>query len=495
MKRLLISICLLWGIQMPCSAAPATSGMQQAVQEAMQRIDAAERTAQRTQSLEALNAAACEQVIGELGLKGKQREQFAALYNAYRQELARTLDPAAGSTELDEAGQRAALKARLDNIAATAQVKRDYVDKFAAILTAEQIRRLYNTEGAIGTRIKSTAAKRRRSENRVKGSGNLVSQSFGTVGDYTALEVSNDITVTISPTAQQIVVTADDNLIDWVTIDRKGSTLSVGFTPEARSITDAHITAVVPASVALDRLAASSYGSIVCTMPLNRPALRIRIASGGSVQTDVTAEGLELDVTSYGKFDGNVQAQRCTVRVGSGGTVHGTIRCSGECSADLQSYGQFKGDARAAVLTLETGGGATWNGTMHADELHLTATSYGKIVGGIEGGAVTLSAASGGSIGGPFSGREFTASAVSYGKIDLRGKAVVQEGCVTVQSGGDFLAPDLSVARYRVSAASYGKAEVRCTGTLNAETSSGGKIGYAGECRVEARNPDVVRRH
>lgn len=469
--------------------------MRLAVREAMQAIDAAERSAVHTQSLEALNAAACEQVIGELGLKGKQREQFTALYTAYRQELARTLNPATGDTALDEAGQREALKARLDNIAATAQVKRDYVDKFAAILTAEQIRRLYNTEGAIGTRIKSTAAKRRRSENRVTGSGNMVSQSFGIAGDYTALEVSNDVAVTISPTAQQIVVTADDNLIDWVTIDHKGGTLSVGFIPEARSITDAHITVVVPASLSLDRLTVSSYGSIACTTPLNRPTLRIRIASGGSVLTDAAAERLELDVNSYGKFLGTVEAGQCTARIGSGGTMNGTIRCTGECTVDLQSYGQFKGEAQAALLTLVTSGGASWDGALRAGELHLTATSYGKILGPIEGDAVTLATSSGGSIGGLFGAKEFTASAVSYGKINLRGKATVQSATVTVQSGGTFLAPDLSVARYRVTAASYGKADLRCTGTLQAETTSGGRIDYAGECTVEARNPAITKRH
>lgn len=52
-------------------------------------------------------------------------------------------------------------KTKLSNIAATAQVKRDYVDKFAAVLTAEQIRRLYNTEGEIGTNIKRAAVDRR----------------------------------------------------------------------------------------------------------------------------------------------------------------------------------------------------------------------------------------------------------------------------------------------------------------------------------------------
>lgn len=228
MKRILLLLCVLCCIQAPCSASTADSPMRQAMLDAIRAIDDAERTAVSTQSLESLNAAACDQVIRELGLKGKQREQFTALYVTYRDELAKAMH-----TEVTEAAapgqaeQREALKTKLDNIAATARIKRDYVDKFAAILTAEQIRQLYNTEGAISTRIKRTAATRRVRETNVTGSGNIVSQSLGAAGDYSVLEVFNDIEVTVSPTATQIIVTADDNVIDWVTLDRQGGSLTL----------------------------------------------------------------------------------------------------------------------------------------------------------------------------------------------------------------------------------------------------------------------------
>ena len=65
--------------------------MRQAMLDAIRAIDDAERTAVSTQSLESLNAAACDQVIRELGLKGKQREQFTALYVTYRDELAKAM--------------------------------------------------------------------------------------------------------------------------------------------------------------------------------------------------------------------------------------------------------------------------------------------------------------------------------------------------------------------------------------------------------------------
>ena len=495
MKRILLLLCVLCCIQAPCSASTADSPMRQAMLDAIRAIDDAERTAVSTQSLESLNAAACDQVIRELGLKGKQREQFTALYVTYRDELAKAMH-----TEVTEAAapgqaeQREALKTKLDNIAATARIKRDYVDKFAAILTAEQIRQLYNTEGAISTRIKRTAATRRVRETNVTGSGNIVSQSLGAAGDYSVLEVFNDIEVTVSPTATQIIVTADDNVIDWVTLDRQGGSLTLGFRPEARSITDVHITAIVPASASLSRIRANSYGRIVCQMPLKASKVTIEALTGGSVTADADADQLELLANNYGKIQGSLQATRAAVQINTGSIVTASIQCTGDCTISLWNYGQFKGDAQARMLTLDAGGGSTWNGNVVAGDLHLTATNYGKIFGPMHGDTVSLKAAGGGVIRGTFSWKQFTATAIGYGKIDLGGNSTVQHGVVNVNSGGSFSAPDLTVERYEITAASYGKADVRCSGKLSTAITSGGKVSYAGDCTVEAEHPGLVRR-
>lgn len=195
-----------------------------AIAEARAAIDAAETAAVANQSIEELNKAAREQVVRELGLTSRQRKEFEPLYKAYREALDKAVNtPDAGT---DEAAQRQGLKTKLSNIAATAQVKRDYVDKFAAVLTAEQIRRLYNTEGEIGTNIKRAAVDRRRNQNtRLKGSGRMVTQDWGKAGDYTGISAAAFFDVTVSPTARTISVTADDNVIDYLVLERDGGTL------------------------------------------------------------------------------------------------------------------------------------------------------------------------------------------------------------------------------------------------------------------------------
>ena len=275
-----------------------------AIAEARAAIDAAETAAVANQSIEELNKAAREQVVRELGLTSRQRKEFEPLYKAYREALDKAVNtPDAGT---DEAAQRQGLKTKLSNIAATAQVKRDYVDKFAAVLTAEQIRRLYNTEGEIGTNIKRAAVDRRRNQNtRLKGSGRMVTQDWGKAGDYTGISAAAFFDVTVSPTARTISVTADDNVIDYLVLERDGGTLK--FRVNANNTENISVSVVVPASAALRQISAGSYGKVTCKLPLERilrntaarpaPAARTRrlyLAAGVSVAAALLATGILL---------------------------------------------------------------------------------------------------------------------------------------------------------------------------------------------------------
>ena len=222
MKRFFILICAL-GLALGAGAAPGDREMRRAVAEVRAAIDAIESAALESQSLEELNAAAREEVIRELDLSAKQVKAFDPIYKAYREALDRAIRSVPDPVISGEAAQRAALKERLANIAAVAQVKRDYVDRFAEVLTAEQIRLLYNTEGQIGTNIKRAAGESSRQMPRVRsGSCLRVTQDWGEAGDYTAIETGAFFQVVISPSARTITVTADDNVIYFLKLGRRG---------------------------------------------------------------------------------------------------------------------------------------------------------------------------------------------------------------------------------------------------------------------------------
>lgn len=464
-----------------------------AIAEARAAIDAAETAAIENQSLDELNKAAREQVVRELKLSSRQRKEFEPLYKAYREALDKAIDAQANTTATDEASQKRSLKAKLANIAATAQVKRDYVDKFAAVLTAEQIRQLYNTEGSIGTSIKRSNANRNRETRSLNGSGRMVTQNRGAAGDYSSLSVGRNIDVTISPAATGITITADDNVIDYVEAVNNGGRLELRI--NARSTSNISVSAIIPASTHLGTIDASSYSKVDCKMPLKGPSVKINITSGASVSADADAGNLDLTVSSYGKFEGKIACTDCTVNITSGASAQADMRCSGSCTLTATSYAKFKGDIEAASFRGNIPGGASVNGALTVTgELSLDVTSYGKFNGSMHAGTARLAALSGGVINSAFSGGSFSAGATSYGKINLKGSATVASGTVKLTSGGTLDAPDLRVGNYRITATSYSKANVFCTGKLTTETTSGGKVRYDGNCTVEALSENVRRR-
>ena len=475
----------------------ALSEARRAVNATDRQIDRAMAEARRAvanQSIEELNKAAREQVVRELGLTSRQRKEFEPLYKAYREALDKAVNtPDAGT---DEAAQRQGLKTKLSNIAATAQVKRDYVDKFAAVLTAEQIRRLYNTEGEIGTNIKRAAVDRRRNQNtRLKGSGRMVTQDWGKAGDYTGISAAAFFDVTVSPTARTISVTADDNVIDYLVLERDGGTLK--FRVNANNTENISVSVVVPASATLRQISAGSYGKVTCKLPLKGPSVAVSVSSYGSVIADIDTPGTaQLNVSSYGKFSGSVRCNDCELRVSSYGSAQAPVDCRNNCQVTVGSYAKFSNDIKASVLTLKISSGASVSSTLFSDALTLSVDSYAKFSGAVTVNSrqAKLTVSSGGSFSGTFSGNSLEAEVGSYGKINLKGSAQVASAAVRVSSGAVFSAPELRVADYDLTVSNYAKADVWCSGTLRINASTAARITYDGPCRVESLTDNIRRR-
>lgn len=535
MKRLLILICAL-GLTASAPAAPRTAAMRQAVADVRTAIDRAEHLALERQSLEELHAAAREQVVRELKLTREQRKRFDPLYDAYRRALAEAVkaDPTDAATG-DEATQRRRLKDKLENIAATAEVKRDYVDRFAEVLTAEQIRRLYNTEGQIATSIKRATGGKYSSREvvRIKGKGLRATQEWGAAGEYTGIVAPSYFRITVSPSARTITVTADQRLIDYLSLDRTDGVLRFRRNAEIRAEdADIAVDITVPASKALRSLTAGSYGSIDCPVALRGATAEVSVHSYGRVKADLAPAGrATVNVSSYGKFEGTVTCDACEYKLSSYGSATGAVVCRTQGSMTIGSYARFSDPVKAPALGFSVASGASMSGALECEQLRLTVSSYAKVDGAIRAVDAEATLSSDASLHGDVKCRtltlglssyaKFTGSAEcrelrltvqssasfdaklaaerfeafvgSYGKARIQGDASVAKGAVKLASNATFSAPSLRVADYTIDARSYSKADVWCSGTLRIETSTTAQVTYDGPCRVEAM-PGNVRR-
>ncbi|WP_295908365.1 DUF2807 domain-containing protein [uncultured Alistipes sp.] len=498
MKRFFILICAL-GLALGAGAAPGDREMRRAVAEVRAAIDAIESAALESQSLEELNAAAREEVIRELDLSAKQVKAFDPIYKAYREALDRAIRSVPDPVISGEAAQRAALKERLANIAAVAQVKRDYVDRFAEVLTAEQIRLLYNTEGQIGTNIKRAAGESSRQMPRVlSGSGRRVTQDWGEAGDYTAIETGAFFKVVISPSARTITVTADDNVIDFLKLERRGGCLAFSLSPRSsrtRRIENLSISVVVPVSASLREIHVGSYAGVESRMPLRGADFNISMSAYGEVKADLVDSGrTRLQVSSYGTYEGTIECAGAQLSVASYGVLKGALTCTGTADVSVGSYGSLNGDIRAAQVNLAVSSGGKYSGAVKADAASLGVSSYAQAAGAIQVADLKVSVYSSGSLRGAFAGRRCEATVGSYGKLALTGSTVVEDVTVQLSSQGEFSAPDLRVKRYDIRASSYSKAEVWCSELLKIEASSSARVLYDGPGRLETLSDNIRRR-
>lgn len=116
---------------------------------------ATEPVAEEPQTPDEIRAAAREQVISSLNLSKEARRQFEPIYDEYREALAGAVRTA--NEQLGEVSPLNAMKVNLMNVSATAQVKLDYIDRFAEVLSSAQINQLYNSEGAIAWTVRKKA--------------------------------------------------------------------------------------------------------------------------------------------------------------------------------------------------------------------------------------------------------------------------------------------------------------------------------------------------
>ena len=519
MKQLLTFLCALL-FALAGKAAPAGDELKQLLAEARAIVNTADNAADRevsralSEARRAVNATdrqidrAMAEARRAVGASDREIDraiaearaaidaaETAAVANQSIEELDKAVNtPDAGT---DEAAQRQGLKTKLSNIAATAQVKRDYVDKFAAVLTAEQIRRLYNTEGEIGTNIKRAAFDRssRTRSGRLKGSGRMVTQDWGKAGDYTGISAAAFFDITVSPAAKTISVTADDNVIDYLVLERDGGKLK--FRVNANSTENISVSVTVPASASLREISAGSYGKVNCKMPLKGPSVSVSVSSYGSVSADIDTPGAaKLDVSSYGKFAGSVRCSDGELRISSYGSAQAPVECRNSCKLTVGSYAKFSNDIKASDLTVEVSSGASVGSTLTADALTMRIDSYAKFSGAVTVNSrqAKLTVSSGGSFNGTFSGNSLEAEVGSYGKINLKGSAQVASAAVRVSSGAVFSAPELRVADYDLTVSNYAKADVWCSGTLRINASTAARITYDGPCRVESLTDNIRRR-
>lgn len=450
------------------------------------------------EAVAALNEAQVARMIEEFGLTKAQRRKFNAIYTDYRRALERGLKELPRAEELrraSERGQLQYLKDKLDNFATVAEIKRAYVDRFAEVLSPDEIRRLYNAESLTSSRLKEAAATRRRAD-RLVGSGRLTSRTCDDVrSDYTSLQASRGVEVTLGP-GPHTVITADDNVIDYVRLDRQGPVLKIYI--NAGSVSNCTVRVTIPCSPQLNEVSATTAASIASCVDYTLGGssdVRLSASSAGSISLPVTTPGsCTLQLSASSRYEGRIEAGTCSVNLSSASSASGSILCSGNCTVQASGASNLKAHLRAEYADIQLFSASSMQGNLSAVNCRLELSGSSRCTGAVElaeKAALRITSAS--RLNAPLTASSLHLVISSSSRAQItRGK--VDHAAAEITSGSRLDASGLVVRQFQVTASSGSRADVYCTGLLKASCYSGSSITYDGDCRVEYNPPQGIRR-
>lgn len=174
--------------------------------------------------------------------------------------------------------------------------------------------------------------------NTLKGSGNIVTETRPAPRNIHTIESSRGVQVLIAATAgDELLVEADDNLIDRVITETKNGQLQVTIDPAIARLNNLHVTVTVPCNGPLHTLHASSGSKIRNEGVLETDRLEARTSSGSSLDLDARVkEDCEIKAASGSRIEAEITATEASVSLSAGSHISlkgSATKCSAETSA------------------------------------------------------------------------------------------------------------------------------------------------------------------
>ena len=175
---------------------------------------------------------------------------------------------------------------------------------------------------------------------RVKGSGDITTETRN-VKDFTGVKTSTAIDIYLTQGNKfEVVVEADDNLIEHIVTEVKDEVLNVYF--DRVSITRASKRIVHVTMKEIDYIKASSAGDVYGQTPVKTDHLKISTSSAGDVKLEVYAKSLDLSTSSSGDITLSGEADYLEASTSSAGDIKAYELTVKEADITASSAGDVK---------------------------------------------------------------------------------------------------------------------------------------------------------
>jgi len=202
-----------------------------------------------------------------------------------------------------------------------------------------------------------------------KYAGNPITQDFTIEGSYTELQVENGFNVTVSDAVDVITVTAGENVMPNVLVEKSGNKLRI----HLKAWTSAYgsdLKVTIPFNAELTNVDLSGASEFHSEYGLDGEKIEVELSGASEFYCDLYADKVEVDLSGASEFFGDVEAD--------------------EIDMDLSGASKIKGYVAAIEFDIELSGGsdATLEGQVATLEINLSGAS--NIVGDVVGNRYAL---------------------------------------------------------------------------------------------------------
>lgn len=156
-----------------------------------------------------------------------------------------------------------------------------------------------------------------------KPAGDTISKDFSIEGSYTELEVSNAFEVTVSDAASQITITAGQNVMPKVVVEKVDNTLKIYLKPI--SITGLNeMKVVLPYNAGLKSVELSGASEFHSEYGLYGEKIEVELSGASKFYCDVDANEIDMDLSGASYAKGSIDASELDLDMS--GASNATLR-------------------------------------------------------------------------------------------------------------------------------------------------------------------------
>ena len=239
-----------------------------------------------------------------------------------------------------------------------------------------------------------------RGDQRLRGSGNIITESRIVPADYHTVVTSRAVKVTLeNREGTTAIIRADDNVMPHIKIENKNGVLKIKIDDEIRTINSMTAEVRLPKSTNISRLEATSASHIDVDYTIQSAKLYAEASSAADInisKADVTH--CNIHASSAAKVTGAIKATECNINAISAANAKVQILAN-TCYADASSAADITLAGEAGTLYLKASSAADINALSTKALVSTSAdASSGANIKVNAGKALTADASSGGTV-------------------------------------------------------------------------------------------------